>query len=557
MRAAAARTTAPRSTGPATACSSHSREPPTPLLPPRRSSGRWPPSRGPTRRPTASESVSTRASPTSAPKAMSAWTSSSQRGSAPLRTASRSSSRVRPGTWPASEPLPGAIFRPLGHHRLKDVPAAAQIFQLVAPGLREDFPPLKTLTATSLPALHHRLVGRAERTRACRAASRRGCPPGHHHRSWRRREEPPRTRGGCCERRSTGPCTSSASRPLSTRSSCPARSRERSARASPGIGACSSRLRTACRAPERSSSSTTSSTSRQPPDTIAELLDRVPDLQILATSRAPLRLSTEHVLPLEPLSIETRPRFSSSLPRRAASCCTTSALASVHEICRRLDGLPLAIELVAARLALLPPAEILRALGKGLALEMEGPVDLPERQRTLRAAIDWSYGRLSPSQRALPERSPCSRTADRSTMRARSPGTGPEFLRDLEALVGWSLIRAESTDGELRLSMLRDGPRARARARSLRGATRRAAAASCRAVPRSSHSRQRASSPARSRRRGSTRLELEFDNLATALDWLLASGRAEDALRAISALERFWRAHGARQRSPALARRSD
>ena len=59
-------------------------------------------------------------------------------------------------------PLPSATFRPLGHHRLKDVPAAAQIFQLVAPGLREDFPPLKTLTATSLPALHHRLVGRAD-----------------------------------------------------------------------------------------------------------------------------------------------------------------------------------------------------------------------------------------------------------------------------------------------------------------------------------------------------------------------------------------------------------
>ena len=64
---------------------------------------------------------------------------------------------------------------------------------------------------------------------------------------------------------------------------------------------------------------------------------------------------------------------------------------SVHEICRRLDGLPLAIELVAARLVVLPPAEILRALGEGLALKMEGPIDLPERQRTLRAAIDWSY----------------------------------------------------------------------------------------------------------------------------------------------------------------------
>ena len=60
------------------------------------------------------------------------------------------------------EPLPGAAFRPLGHHRLKDVPAAAQLFQLVAPDLHDDFPPLKTLSATSLPTLHHRLVGRAD-----------------------------------------------------------------------------------------------------------------------------------------------------------------------------------------------------------------------------------------------------------------------------------------------------------------------------------------------------------------------------------------------------------
>ena len=127
----------------------------------------------------------------------------------------------------------------------------------------------------------------------------------------------------------------------------------------------------------------------------------MPDLQILATSRTPLRLSAERVLPLEPLSIEDATTLFVELAAARGVLLQEDALASVHEICRRLDGLPLAIELVAARLAVLPPAEILRALGEGLALEMEGPVDLPERQRTLRAAIDWSYQRLSPSQRAL------------------------------------------------------------------------------------------------------------------------------------------------------------
>ena len=105
--------------------------------------------------------------------------------------------------------------------------------------------------------------------------------------------------------------------------------------------------------------------------------------------------------PLEPLSIDDATTLFVELAAARGVILQDDALASVREICRRLDGLPLAIELVAARLAVLPPAEILRALGEGLALEMEGPVDLPERQRTLRAAIDWSYQRLTASQRGL------------------------------------------------------------------------------------------------------------------------------------------------------------
>ena len=128
---------------------------------------------------------------------------------------------------------------------------------------------------------------------------------------------------------------------------------------------------------------------------VAALLDRAPDLQVLATSRTPLSLSTERVLPLEPLSIEDATTLFVELAAARGVVLQDDALASVHEICRRLDGLPLAIELVAARLVVLPPAEIVRALEEGLALEMEGPVDLPERQRTLRAAIDWSYQRLT------------------------------------------------------------------------------------------------------------------------------------------------------------------
>ena len=167
-----------------------------------------------------------------------------------------------------------------------------------------------------------------------------------------------------------------------------------------------------------------------------------------------MRLSTEHVLPLEPLSIEDATTLFVELAAARGVVLRPEALASVHEICRRLDGLPLAIELVAARLVVLPPAEIVRALEEGLALDMEGPVDLPERQRTLRAAIDWSYQRLTVSQRMLHGTlAVFSDGASLDDARALAPDTST-FLPDLEALVGWSLVRSEAGDGELRLSML-------------------------------------------------------------------------------------------------------
>jgi non-specific serine/threonine protein kinase len=173
---------------------------------------------------------------------------------------------------------------------------------------------------------------------------------------------------------------------------------------------------------------------------------------------------------------------------------------------------------------------------------MEGPVDLPERQRTLRAAIDWSYGRLSPSQRGL--HGALSVFADSGSLddARRISVAGPEFLRDLEALVGWSLVRSESTDGELRLSMLRtvrehalEHVRAEGRLDELEE----------RHAERFLELALEAETGLASADQAAwlNRLEREFDNLAAALDWLLSSDRVADALRATAALERFWRAH--------------
>ena len=435
------------------------------------------------------------------------------------------------------EPFAGASFRPLGRHRLKDVPAAVQLFQLAAPGLREEFPPLKTLTATSLPALHHRLVGRDDALARLEAIIGSGARlvtitgPGGAGKSRLALEVAARAAldrpvhlVGLAPVSDPELVTSAISRALGARQSGDQSVLESVADTLAGTGA----LLFLDNLEHLGSIAAH----------VAELIERSPELQVLATSRTPLRLSTEHVLPLEPLSIEDAATLFIELAAARGILLQDDALASVHEICRRLDGLPLAIELVAARLAVLPPAEILRALGEGLALEMEGPVDLPERQRTLRAAIDWSYGRLSESQRALHGAiATFANSGSLEDVRAVAD-TGPEFLRDLEALVGWSLVRSESTDGQLRLSMLetvREHSLERLRATGMLEGLRQRHAERFLDLALEASAEEQASWLAQ--------LEGDFDNIIAAIDWLLASGRSDDALRMLSSLERFWRAH--------------
>ena len=460
----------------------------------------------------------------------------------------------------SAEPLPGAAFRPLGHHRLKDVPSAAQLFQLVAPGLRDDFPPLKTLSAASLPALHHRLVGRADALARVEALLETGT-----------RLVTITGPGGAGKSRLALEVAARAAldQPVHLVGLAPVLDAELVPSAiARAIGARESSGRSAI---ESVADSLNGSGALLFLDNlehlplaaghVAELLHRASDLQVLVTSRTPLRLSTEHVLPLGPLSVDDATTLFVELAAARGVNLREDALASVHEICRRLDGLPLAIELVAARLAVLPPAEILRALGEGLALEMEGPVDLPERQRTLRAAIDWSYQRLSTTQRELHGGlAVFSDSGALDDVRAVAVA-GTSFLADLEALVGWSLVRSESTDGDLRLSMLEtvrehalghlgvDGTLDELRKRHAMRFFDLALAAE-----------SELAGPDQSAWLG--RLEIELDNIGAALDWLLAAGRVEDALKAVSALERFWRGHAhvaeaRRWLSLALARSDD
>jgi predicted ATPase len=150
---------------------------------------------------------------------------------------------------------------------------------------------------------------------------------------------------------------------------------------------------------------------------IAALLASAPTLTVLATSRSPLKIRGEHehpVLPLAAPHLNRTPTPADLEPfgavelfvarARAAApgfAITPANAPTVAEICRRLDGLPLALELAAPWVKLLAPAELLRRLDHALPLLTAGARDLPERQRTMRAAIGWSYDLLASDDRGL------------------------------------------------------------------------------------------------------------------------------------------------------------
>ena len=136
---------------------------------------------------------------------------------------------------------------------------------------------------------------------------------------------------------------------------------------------------------------------------LSHLLQECPLLTVLVTSRAVLRLHGEWEHPVPPLTHDDAVRLFTqrAVDARAGVPLTPADAEAVAELCRRLDGLPLAIELAAARARLLPPAALLRRLGNRLDMLTGGPADLPERQQTLRSTIDWSYDLLEPPEQLL------------------------------------------------------------------------------------------------------------------------------------------------------------
>jgi predicted ATPase len=187
---------------------------------------------------------------------------------------------------------------------------------------------------------------------------------------------------------------------------------------------------------------------------VDELL--VGETVVLATSRGPLRLSAEHELPVEPLAREAAVELFVS--RAAATGRRIEADNTVGQICRRLDDLPLALELAAARVRLLSPPALLRRLDESMSLLTGGARDLPERQRTLRATIEWSHDLLTPDEQAAFRRLSVFRGS--FTLEAAEAIAGVD-LDQVAALVEQSLVKPLGDDRFCLLETLREYARER------------------------------------------------------------------------------------------------
>jgi len=186
---------------------------------------------------------------------------------------------------------------------------------------------------------------------------------------------------------------------------------------------------------------------------VSDLLAACPRVRVLTTSRSSLRIAGEHELPVPPLALDEAVEL---LVERARAVAPSFELSgeneeSVTELCRRLDCLPLAIELAAARAKLLSPAEILERAASPLAFLTSGRRDAPERQRTLRATIDWSYALLDARERAAFRG--LAVFARGCTLAAATLVAGAD-VDTLDSLVDKSLVRRSVAAGATRVSLL-------------------------------------------------------------------------------------------------------
>ena len=304
-------------------------------------------------------------------------------------------------------------------------------------------------------------------------------------------------------------------------------------------------------------------------DNFEQLLDAAPLVvdvvraslrtKVLVTSRAPLRISGEQEMPVPPLTTADAASDVSVLQQSEAVLLfadramavrpdfrvTDANAPVVAALVQRLDGLPLAIELVASRLRLLPVEQILARLDASML--SGGSVDLPQRQRTIQSAIAWSHDLLAEPERRLFARFSVfaggARLEEVEAVCGTAEELGGDMLNTLSTLVDHSLVRRLDSDGHPRLQMLHviqefaavrldeTGETAELRRRHLETYTEYAESAAPELLR-------------RDRKQWLDLLEHDHDNIRAALDWAIASEEPDLAFRLAAGAWRFWQARG-------------
>jgi predicted ATPase/DNA-binding SARP family transcriptional activator len=275
---------------------------------------------------------------------------------------------------------------------------------------------------------------------------------------------------------------------------------------------------------------------------LVALARAAPRLTLLVTSRRVLHLSGEHVFPVPPLAEDDALELFLQRARalEPAFSVTTESEAEVRDICRRVDGLPLAIELAAAWIPTIPPRALAEHLTKRLTVLTAGPRDLPARQQTLRETLDWSYDLLREEERRILSR--IAVFAGTWTSDAAAAVCDAE-LDTLSALVDHSLVRRVETDATTRFGLLEtireyglerltaEGEEDAVRTRHAEWYVELAVAAEPRLVGEDQTS-------------WFGTLEAEHDNFRAALAHLAETGQRELLLRLTVPLTRFWYVRG-------------
>ncbi len=294
---------------------------------------------------------------------------------------------------------------------------------------------------------------------------------------------------------------------------------------------------------------------------VAGWLQSCPELKVLATSRSPLRITGETEYPVPPLDLPdaTGPVTAMTAGRHAAVALFVERAKEVRpdfeldddnagaigEIVARLDGLPLAIELAAARVRLLPPAALASRLASSLDLAVGGRRDVPTRQQTLRDAIEWSHSLLAPPEAQLFARFAVFMGGAGlvETESVCGPGLDGDPIEVLESLVDQSLIRTGGGGVDPRCTMLET-----IRAFAVEQLERSGEDQLLRDRHLEAYLSFAENAAGRLTRQGSRywldRLELEHGNLRSAFDRAVDRGLAEHAQRLVSALWRFWQMRG-------------